>query len=446
VIAGAAVGAAFATTPASAFAIAVALIALATTRETTRSTNLRWAATGALPGLLLVLAANHAAAGNVLASPGSVYRAAMAMPATHTGAKESATLALRLVREHLADIANLEPLALFLAIPLLGSAASRATRTAVVLVAVQLVVDVTIAVRSGNALPQRAALGHVLPVEHALLGVAVVAAMPRLPGRAAVLVMSLSLAGFALHTSHAHIAEASSGEGHPRFEPDVTREANVTNGLLFFDDDEGYELASDPGVLASHGIQAARMRGDDHDRLLYDLLGHPASHRYVSAAASASVSVWAPPNNGSDTWRFEAESDWPPGQVTKGTAAIVDGAGMCPSDAKAISLTPTKDYQGFVVIDLPIPPGAATTAAHTWHVIPRVFIQGGPGEGTLGLVETPGAPDLATWTWKDTANGPGCVEIGEKTVTLAANVRRVALVLGARGGSVALDKTVLRAR
>jgi hypothetical protein len=447
-IAGAAVGAAFATTPASTapIVIAFAVIALATAREGLRRTNLRWVAMGALPGVLLVLAANHAATGHAFAFPGSVYRAAMALPATHATAKEAASDVLRLVRAHLADVANLEPLVLLVAIPLFGSAASRASRTAVALVAVQLVVDVAIAVRTGNAPPERAALGHVLPIEHALLGVAVVAAMPRFPGRAAILVMALSLAGFALHTSHAHIAAAASGAGHPRFEPDVMREANVTSGLLFFDDDEGYELASDPGVLASHGIQAARMRGDDHDRLLYDLLGHPASHRYVSAAASASVSVWAPPNNGSDTWRFEAEADWPPSQVTGGRAAVVDGAGMCPSDAKALSLAPSGKGDATMVVDLPIPPGPPASASHTWHVIPRVFVQGGTGEGTMTLVAAEDGSPLATWTWKDAANGPGCVEIGEKTVTLGAEVRRAWLVVTARGGAVALDKTVERPR
>ena len=270
--------------------------------------------------------------------------------------------------------------------------------------------------------------------------------MPRVPARAAALVLALSLAGFAVHTSHAQIAAAASGPGHPRFEPDVAREANATVGLLFFDDDEGYELASDPGVLASHGVEAARMRGDDHDRLLYDLLGHPTSHRYVSAAPSASVAVWAPPNNGSDTWRFEAEADWPPSQVTGGQAAIVDGAGMCPSDAKALSLTPAGNGDATIVVDLPIPPGAPTSTPHTWHVIPRVFLRGGTGEGTMTVVDRDGAAPLATWTWRDAANGPGCIEIGEKTVTLPPDVRRTWLRITAHGGAVALDKTVVRAR
>jgi hypothetical protein len=445
-IAGLGVGAVLATTPTSAVAIALVVIAIAASGEELRGRNLRWAAAGAVPGLLILLAANHAAAGRLFASPASVYRAAMALPATHASAKQSAGEVLVLVREHLADVANLEPLVLFLAIPLFGPAASRASKTALALVAIQLVVDVAVAQGTGNVLPGRATLGHVYPIEHALLGVGTAAVMPRFPARTAVLVMALSLAGFALHTSHAHIAAAASGDGHPRFEPDVTREANVTSGLLFFDDDEGYELASDPGVLASHGVEAARMRGDDHDRLLYDLLGHPASHRYVSAAASASVNVWAPPNNGSDTWRFESEADWPPLQVSGGRAGVVDGVGMCPSDAKAVVLTPSGKGDAKMAVDLPIPPGAPSGASHTWHVIPRVFLQGGPGEATMTLVEKPGGPPLATWSWKDAANGPGCVEIGEKTATFAAEDRRAWLVITARGGAVALDKTVVRPR
>jgi hypothetical protein len=64
----------------------------------------------------------------------------------------------------------------------------------------------------------------------------------------------------------------------------------------------------------------------------------------------------------------------------------------------------------------------------------------------MTVADKDGAAPLATWTWRDAANGSGCVEISEKTVTLPADVRRTWLRITARGGAVALDKTVVRAR
>jgi hypothetical protein len=310
----------------------------------------------------------------------------------------------------------------------------------------QMIVDLAWMGRGAAAPPLRSPLGNVLPLEHALLGVAIVRVLPERVPTAATLAMALSLGGFALHTSHAHLALAIQGDSQPRFEPDVARESGVAHGLLFFDDDAGFELASDPSATASHGVEAVRLRNDDHDRLVYDLLGHPPAHRYLWNAGVASVTVWTPPNGNSDAWRFEAEADWPPLQVTGGRVDRVDGAGMCPSDAKALSLEPGGAGEATMAIELPSPPAAAGSAPRSWRVIPRVFLRGGPGEGRMALSEQPGGPPLATWTWKDATNGPGCIEIAEQTVTLRPEVRRTWLLIGARGGSIALDKTVLRAR
>jgi hypothetical protein len=119
---------------------------------------------------------------------------------------------------------------------------------------------------------------------------------------------------------------------------------------------------------------------------------------------------------------------------------------MCPSDAKALSITPAGNGDATMIVDLPIPPGPPTSTPHTWHVIPRAFLRGGTGEGTMTVTDRDGTAPLATWTWRDAANGPGCVEIGEKTVTLPPDVRRAWLRITAHGGAVALDKTVVRAR
>jgi hypothetical protein len=445
---GLALGVVLATAPLSSLAVALVVTAVvASGGGTQRARTLAWIAAGAMPGLLFLTAANHAAIGRAFASPAVAYRAALAAHAAHAGAKAIALDVLRAARAHLADVANIEPLTLLVAIPLFGAARSRAARVAGVLIAVQAIADVAGAVRAGATPVDGSALGNLVPVEHALLGVGVVAVLPGRAVTAALLAMALSLGGFAVHTSHAHIARAAGDEGHPHYEPDVAREANVAHGLLFFDDDQGYELASDPAATASHGVEAARLRGDDHDRLLYDLLGHPPAHRYLSAATTASVTVWSPPNASSDAWRFEAEADWPPLHVTGGRADVVDGAGMCPPDAKALSLDPGTGPEATLAIELPAPRGSTPpTSARAWRVIPRVFLSGGKGEATMTLSEELGGPALARWMWKDATNGPGCIEIGEQTVTLGPQLRRTWLVLSARGGPVALDKTVLRAR
>src|SRR5882757_7687293 len=99
------------------------------------------------------------------------------------------------------------------------------------------------------------------------------------------------------------------------YQPDVVRQANFTDGLLFFDTDHGFNLAYDPAVTSSHGIAAVRRRNDDGDRLLYDLLGHPISHlyRFVPDGQGTSTSdPWTPLPIAGDTYRFEAEVEWPP--------------------------------------------------------------------------------------------------------------------------------------
>jgi hypothetical protein len=283
----------------------------------------------------------------------------------------------------------------------------------------------------------------------------------------------VALGGFAVHASYEHMRMAISGYGRPRFEPDVPREANVTHGVVFFDDDEGYELANAPGLLASHGMLAARLRGDDHDRLLYDSLGHPAVHRYNLSASGAAVVPWTPPGSGPDMWRFEAEADWPPLGVAGGRADVVEVKDLptqCVSDGHVLVLTPAGAGAGSATaaIELPVPHTPSTAAErHTWNVIPRVLQRApglGGGSGVLSVVlgPTPSAQTApaAEWTWSDGASAanaanaanaqgvaaaPACVELPAKPVELGGEHSRAWLVLRATGGPVALDKTTLRA-
>jgi len=230
----------------------------------------------------------------------------------------------------------------------------------------------------------------------------------------------------------------------------VVRDASVAHGLLYFDDDQGFELAFDPEVPASHGIQAVRLRGDDHDRLLYDLLGHPQIHRYSASATAAAVVAWTPPNAGSDSWRFEAESDWPAAAATAARVAISEGGPACASDGRGLTVTPrAAGGEGGATLSLPVPRGATPPDRKTWTVVPRALQRGGPGTATLLLLATPDGPPLARWTWDDAAKNagaPGCLDLPAQTVELGGDRPRAWLVLQATGGAVTLDKTTLRSR
>ncbi len=296
----------------------------------------------------------------------------------------SSPAALRRIRANLTDVANFEPIAL-LPVLLLRGATRRRVGRGVLLAFAVVVVQVFVAGPSvpGDEVTPGAgasALAAVLPVEHALIALALVLSVPRSwLARACVATLAFAIAGFAVHASHDHERRAMAGLGRPHYEPDVAREAGASHGLLFFDDDEGYELAHDPGVLASHGVVAVRSRGDDHDRLLYDLLGHPQTHRYLSSGRpAAAVSAWTP--SGTDTWRFEAEADFPPVAVSNprdGRVEVIDATGTCASDARALVLTPARPAGdgsvATVAIELPVPRGASPSPSRTWMVTPRVL-------------------------------------------------------------------------
>ena len=93
--------------------------------------------------------------------------------------------------------------------------------------------------------------------------------------RATLVAFALTLAGFAVHAADDHERWPPATSVGRTTSPTWPARRASPQGLLFFDDDQGFELAYDPTALASHEMQAVRMRGDDHDRLLYDSLGHP---------------------------------------------------------------------------------------------------------------------------------------------------------------------------
>jgi hypothetical protein len=445
-VAGLALGFLVAAQPATAVPAGAVIGALAW-GASRRARALSWTVVAALPGVLLLLAANRAAVGHVLASPASAYASAFGgHDALAPRALAAATL--RGLREHLADVDNLEPLALLALVPLFRGSRRGVSLVALVL-AGQLAVSVLTGVTSGTPIAGARMLVPALPIEHALMALALARVFPATFARATLVTFALALAGFAVHVSNDHARRANADTGHPHYEPDVAREGNVTHGLLFFEDDEGFELAFDPGVPASHGVQAVRLRGDDHDRILYDSLGHPAIHKYVPAAAgsSASVPFWSPPGAGNDAYRFEAESDWPPVALTGGRAVVRDVPGSCASEGHVLQVTPSASSttaEASVTIALPVPRGPTPADRKSWNLAPRIFQGNSGATGTLSVVASLGGPALAEWTWQETAKTTMCVDLPAKPVELGGDVPRAWLVLKGTGGPVALDKTTLK--
>jgi len=453
--------------PSSALAVAVVVTLLAASPKqglgrmpegSSRHGTIRrvaWTWVAALPGLVLLLAANRAATGHAFVSPRSAYAAVIGRE-DHPDVLVLGGWLLLHAREHLVDVANFEPLALLAIVPFVAVATRRRAALVAVVIAAEVVARWAVHLGATHSMYSHS-LVVVVPLEHALMAVGIGLLFPRSFAPAVVVVLALALAGFAVHSSYAHEAVAASDLGHPSFEPDVAREANVTSGLLFFDDDRGYELAFDPGVGASHGIEAVRLRGDDHDRLLYDSLGHPPAHRYVMAETGSSVPLWMPPNGGSPTWRFEAESDWPPLSLEGGSTQAVSSENACASGGRVLRLSPYKgEAEASLAIELPIPHEPGGAANGIWRVGPRVLQQGSGGKGVLILTtpattqtQTSGAPDspLAEWDWTDAANPHDsltrCVDLPPRAVELGSGLPSARLILRAKGGSVALDKTTL---
>jgi hypothetical protein len=432
--------------------VVVALALRAGGADRPRRRALAWMFGATLPGLALLLAANHAAVGHAFASPTAYYVSRFGPATPASGAKAMMTL-LRRVRANLADVANFEPIALLPLLLLRRDLRQRAGLGALLaasVVGLQALLAAPMGAGEGTSPDVGAnALVDVLPVEHALVALTLALAVPpRWLGSVTAATVGFALAGFALHTSHQHARMAAEGLGRPHYEPDVAREAGATHGLLFFDDDEGYELAHDPGATPSHDLLAARIRGDDHDRLLYDLLGRPATHKHVSAHTGHSVLPWSP--GGGDAWRFEAEADFPPAAISDpavGRSAVIDALGTCASDAHALAIVPTGSAAASMTIELPVPRGSSPAPPRTWVVTPRTFQRGGPGAGELVLVASPGGPALAQWSWTDAAQtAPACPDLAAKPVELGGEIQRAWLIVTARAGAVALDRTTLRAR
>jgi hypothetical protein len=354
-------------------------------------------------------------------------------------------------------VLNFEPLILVLLFPIFRAVRlSRACKSAAAVIVLHILAYAPFYF-DGNYPGGGARLfAELLPIEHALIAFAIAHALPTVAFPRRVLwTLAFACLGFAVHTSYEHEALAKRDGGRPMYEPDLAREAGVVDGLLFFDTDHGFNLAYDPAVTASHGVLAARLRNDDHDRLLYDSLGHPPSHVYRFEKADADVpplshvDLFAPHAPGNDSWQFEAEADWPPIAQGGGWAEPAWAAGTGASQDRVLMVTPSPaSGEAWTEIELPVP------RADTFSVQPRILLRGGGGAGTLTLyllkanasaptsAPNPDRVEVATWQWNgeaDKAAPAHAVDLEAREIDFQTT--RARIVLTAKGGEVALDKT-----
>lgn len=384
------------------------------------------------------------------------------------GLVEALGTTLRRLRMHLLDVANLEPLALLVLVPLarLRGAAKRSPAVVAALALIGLHVVAYLPFYFDGNYPGGGArlFADLLPVEHALLaiGVARLVSAPRYT-RAAFGLVALSLAGFAVHAAFDHLKLADRDGGRPMFEPDLVARANVTGGLVFVDTDHGFNLGHDPAARIKDGLVVARLRNDDRDRLLYDRLDHPTTYLYkfeippvVAGAPGAPAPVapgapagsppplaqpalvpWAPAALG-ETLRFEAEAEWPV-LAQSGGFAVPVFTEACASGSKALLLTPSP-LEGVARATIAVPVPQAGRYAVSLRVVqgtklPFVTTRGArlpAGKITLG-------PEH--WDWID-VDGAACADLAVREIVLTPPL--VHLELQATQGGVALDRVQLR--
>jgi hypothetical protein len=471
-LAGLAVGWVVCTRPVSSFAVGGVVLYLALRHRRIGAFLL-----GVLPGALFLVLASHAQTGRWFVSPQAAYYAASDGPpgcfrygfGVGVGCLEehkefvlarlphgyglvpALLTTLRRLRVHLFDVANFEPLALLVLVPLgssRGAERGRA-RTALAIVGGQILAYVPFYFDGDYPGGGARFFADVLPIEHALLALGVALVLPGVPFfRRALGALALAVLGFAVHGAFEHDALMARDGGRPLYDLEEGRAAG--KGLLFFDTDQGFNLAYDPYADPAHDILAARQRGDDHERALVERLEHPTAHVYRNETKRASVAAWAAKPGSKDVWQFEAEADWPPVAQGGGWAEPAWASNSCATAGRVLTLHPEPGAKdAHVVLELPVP------RTGKWIVLPRVMRRGGPGHASLRLVPLGRAPlpgdARLVWEWDDDESGARsphdtCAELPPletaRGVLLDATGARWELT--ATGGDVSLDATTLK--
>ncbi len=421
----------------------------------------------AAPGVLLLLASQRAVAGSMLASTQKAYYAASDGPPgcfrygfgagigclfehgdfvkarleNGYGLLAALGTTLRRVRLHLGDVTNFELVTLALTVPvaaLARSARPTAARLLLVLVLGQVLAYAPFYFDGSYPGGGARFYADVIPIEHALLVVALASQSASAWVRRLSIALGLGALGFAFHGVHDHVALRERDGGRPMFEPDLIREAHKDHGLLFFDTDHGFNLALQPGVTASHGILAVRLRNDDRDRFLYESLGHPSTHKYVFGKDKSSLEQWVPPSSGTNVFRLESEAEWPPLHQSGGWAEPAWANGTASNDRYLRLIPANATTVATAEIDLLVP------AAGRYSIEPTALIEDATVKATLAVVSR-GAV-VASWEWAEAAaKAPGAKP---RTQLLAAKIAELAdpsrVRLTVVGGATGLDRVILR--
>lgn len=449
-LAGLAVGYVVATRPVSALPIALVVAGALGARRTA------FAVVGALPGIFLLLLAQRAVTGAWLTSTQRMYYANSDGPPgcfrfgfgagtgcvfehgdfvrAHLpngyGALEAAGTTLRRLHAHVLDVANLEPLALLVVVPV-----ARLRRPAVVaaslLVALQILAYVPFYFDGDYPGGGARFFADVLPVEHALVMLGVASLASARFERAASAALALALAGFGVHAVFEHHKLRDRDGGRPMFEPDVLAHASIKNGLVFVDTDHGFALGHDPAARPDTRVLVARLRSDARDRMLYDAMGHPPTWLYKldgEREKTPSLAPWVPPEP-KGTYRFEAEAEWPALSQGGGHAVPV-WASACASGQRALVLTPAGAERARATITLPVP-----TSGRFMVELELAHVGAIPGAR--------GAIVVGTERWEVTGGtADGCTVLPARELQLEAPAAPVTLETS--GGPLGLDAFVLR--
>ncbi len=223
------------------------------------------------------------------------------------GAREALWVTLRRLRAHLRDVANFEALSLALVSALM---VARSNRRVALGAAATLALLIAYApfyfdgnIDGGGA----RMLVDALPIEHAMIAVALAAWRPR---AASLYVVAMVVCG-ALWGASGHRAVMAMTDHGVR----LVRAAGLTRGLLLVDDDHAFATLHDPFANARDGLMVARSRGDATDRVVYERAGRPPTWRLRVTRGRGDLSRWAPTEG---EWRFRGASLWPADEQRKG--------------------------------------------------------------------------------------------------------------------------------
>jgi hypothetical protein len=406
-----------ATRPVSAGALAVVLAAIFGHDRAARATAgriLPALALGAIPGAALLVLHQHAATGAWGASSQRLYYAAgdgppgcfrygfgagvgclgehgdfvRAQLAKGYGFLAAAGTTLRRLKAHLVDPANLEPLALLVPAGVWAGRASGRVRALGLAVLAQILAYAPFYFDGNYPGGGGRFFCDVLPIEHVLAAVAVVAFASRraAPLRWAAGGPALALLGFAFRAGFDHAALRDRDGGRPFFEPAVLAPAKVSRGLLFVDTDHGFDLAFDPG--ARGGLEVARFHGDALDRFVWEARGRPPAFRYrFEIPPQGPAAAWVEPLVFPDPGPrlvIEGESLWPALAQRDGWALPEWASDTCVSAGRWLEVHRRGEAPASITVVLP----ARRLSGR--RISARVAVAGGArGEIALGGVRIP---------------------------------------------------------